>query len=105
MAIVDGNLWEYNLVQVVVVDVTDDYVLMQTPLPPEYYPVVSELWMPRHALAQRLPCVDLGQGWLYDWHERPAAESGAWYVGAVQAALARDPLFGPPLATAMGANS
>ncbi|MCB8932193.1 MAG: hypothetical protein M9921_15245 [Fimbriimonadaceae bacterium] len=94
MAQLEGNLWEYNLVKVLVVDVTDDYVLMQTPLPPEYYPVVRELWMPRHGLPKRLPDVDLGTDYLYDWHERPANEAGEWYVGVVQASLANDPLFG-----------
>jgi hypothetical protein len=83
-----GNLWEYNLCRVVVVDVSDDYRLMQPPMPSDFYPVLREIWMPRYLLAERLPDQPLVRGYLYDWHEIPNADSGLWYVGVVQADLA-----------------
>lgn len=90
MAILAGNLWEYNLIRVVVVDVSDDYRLMQPPMPSDFYPVLAETWLPRHGLTSHLPTADLVGGYLYDWHERPGNQNGAWYVGVVSADLARD---------------
>jgi hypothetical protein len=90
MAELCGNLWEWNLTKVVVVDVSDDYRLMLTPMPGEFYPVVTELWLPRHNLAKALQSRELVQGYLYDWHETPPGEGGNWYVGVVQESLARE---------------
>ena len=71
MANLDGNLWEWNLARIVVVDVTDDYRLMLGPMPSEFYPVLRELWVPRHQLSNALQSDDLVNGYLYDWHETP----------------------------------
>ena len=49
-----GNLWEYNFCRVIVVDVSDDYRLMQPPMPSDYYPVLSEIWLPRYGLSTSL---------------------------------------------------
>lgn len=84
----DGNLWEWNLARIVVVDVTDDYRLMLGPMPSEFYPVLRELWVPRHKLSEALQSDDLVKGYYYDWHETPSDEKGSWYVGVVHAALA-----------------
>ena len=81
---ITGNLWEYNLAKVIVVDVSDDYKLMQPPMPSDYYPVLTELWLPRHNLQNNLPDASLVDGYLYDWHETPTGERGNWYVGVVQ---------------------
>jgi len=85
---IDGNLWEYNLTRVVIVDVSDDYRLMQPPMPSDFYPVLREVWLPRHHLAQTLHQEALVNGYLYDWHESPDGEGGMWYVGVVQQELA-----------------
>jgi hypothetical protein len=90
---IQGNLWEYNMAKIVVVDVTDDYRLMQPPLPSEYYPVLKEVWLPRHRLSQRLAHSELVTGYLYDWHESPPSEAGEWYVGVVDAELLNEPMF------------
>ena len=84
MAVICGNLWEFNLTKVVVVDVSDDYELMQPPLPTSCYPVIAELWLPRHGLLDRFPLEPLVDGFLYDWHQRPDAESADWVVGVVR---------------------
>jgi hypothetical protein len=89
-----GNLWEYNLCRVVVIDVSDDYRLMQPPMPSDFYPVLREVWMPRYHLAEKLPEEALVNGYLYDWHESPDGEGGMWYVGVVQAELANRLLSG-----------
>jgi hypothetical protein len=83
-----GNLWEFNLAKVVIVDVTDDYKLMQPPMPSDFYPVLLETWLPRHKLGNCLPAANLVQGYLYDWHETPAESSQPWYVGVVLEDLA-----------------
>lgn len=88
MAELIGNLWEHNLARVVFVDVSDDYRLMQPPLPNEFYPVLKEAWMPRHRLSQKLSASEQVQGFLYDWHEAPLDEGGLWYVGVVDQQLA-----------------
>ncbi len=88
MARLAGNLWDYNLTRVVVVDVSDDYRLMQPPMPSDFYPVLCETWMPRHNLSLKLPYEDLVTGYLYDWHETPEGENGKWFVGVVREELA-----------------
>lgn len=86
---IQGELWRYNLCRVVVIDVSDDYRLMQSPMPSDFYPVLRETWMPRHHLAESLPEQSLVNGYLYDWHESPPdGELGMWYVGVVEKALA-----------------
>lgn len=78
--------------RVVVVDVTDDYTLMQPPMPSSYYPVLQEIWLPRHNIGRSLAQVDLISGYLYDWHEMPMTDEGSWYVGVVSSALAAPPI-------------
>ena len=95
MATLDGNLWEANFVKVVVLDVTDDYRVMQPPLPNDCYPVVAQLWIPKHKLVRRLPELELVEGYLYDWHQSPLQESGDWYVGVVHSDLLSDPTIAP----------
>ena len=90
MAEMCGNLWEYNLARVVIVDVTDDYRLMQPPLPSDFYPVLRETYMPKYKLIDRLPAADLVNGYLYDWHESPENEHDVWYVGVVLEELANE---------------
>jgi len=91
MAQLAGCLWKLNLVKIIVVDVTDDYTLMQPPMPSDFYPVISEVWLPRYKLDSVLPKTDLVSGYLYDWHETPLKEDGNWYVGVVNEALALPP--------------
>lgn len=83
MAEIESNLWAYNLAKVVVVDVTDDYRLMQDPLPSICYPVIAEVWLPRYKLIDHLPDRPLVDGYLYDWHETPKDDAGEWVVGVV----------------------
>jgi hypothetical protein len=83
MARIAGNLWEYNLSRIVVVDVTDDYRLAQPPLPSDLYPVIRELRVPTYSLPRSLARMSLADGYLYDWHERPLSDGGDWYVGVV----------------------
>lgn len=85
MANLDGNLWEFNMARVVIVDVTDDYRLMQPPLPSSFYPVLEEIWLPLHNLERNLARKSLLTGYLYDWHEGPGEDTEAWYVGVVDA--------------------
>lgn len=89
MANLDGNLWEHNLTLVRVVDVSDDYRLMQPPLPSECYPVIGETWLPTFGLSRRLPEARLVEGFLYDWHE-PATPGDPWVVGVVAQELAME---------------
>lgn len=89
MAELIGNLWEFNLAKVVIVDVTDDYKLMQPPMPSDFYPVLMETWLPRHKLGRALPGWNLVQGYLYDWHETPTNDDQPWYVGMVMEELAK----------------
>lgn len=93
MATIEGNLWEHNLVRVVIVDVTDDYRLMQPPMPSEFYPVLEEMWLPSYRISERLPVDNLLSGYLYDWHEMPLGRHGNWYVGMVKAELTQEPAF------------
>ncbi|HEY3779801.1 MAG TPA: hypothetical protein VGL56_01865 [Fimbriimonadaceae bacterium] len=99
MAELHGRLWEFNLARVVIVDVTDDYRLMQPPMPSDFYPVIGELWLPTYNLAARLASSDLVGGYLYDWHERPENERGFWYVGVVQEEVMAEPHFTIPMAS------
>ncbi|MGV3617630.1 MAG: hypothetical protein ACO1SV_20080 [Fimbriimonas sp.] len=89
MAEIFGNLWEHNLCRVVIVDVSDDYRLMQPPMPSDYYPVLREVWLPRYLLSQKLSSGSLVNGYLYDWHETAEAREGCWYVGVVSEDLAQ----------------
>lgn len=93
MATVAGNLWEWNLTRVVVVDVTEDYRMMLTPMPGEFYPILEELWLPMHNLEGFLQQDHLIDGYLYDWHESPAHLNGNWYVGVVKQDLTTDAHF------------
>lgn len=88
MAELAGNLWEFNFAKVIIIDVSDDYRLMQPPLPSECYPVVKEVLLPRHNLSARLPQEGLVPGFLYDWHQTPPNDAGEWYVGVVDEQLA-----------------
>jgi hypothetical protein len=88
MAELAGKLWQYNLAKVVIVDVSDDYLLMQPPLPSDFYPILREVYMPKYNLINRLPAAKLVNGYLYDWHETPQIEDDVWYVGVVQEKLA-----------------
>ncbi len=90
MAEICGNLWEYNLAKIVVVDVTDDYRLMRPPLPSECYPVLKEFWVPTYQVTDMLTVSGLVDGYLYDWHESPEDVLGAWYVGVVNGGLIQD---------------
>lgn len=83
MAVIDGNLWEYNLARVVIVDVTDDYRVMRPPLPSDCYPVLAEVMVPRAMLSGKISHLNLVDGYLYDWHETPKGDSGVWYVAVV----------------------
>lgn len=89
MANLSGNLWEFNLAKIIVVDVSDDYRLMQPPMPSDFYPVLEEIWLPAHNLAGSLPKRSLVTGYLYDWHESPDHQHGFWYVGVVKENLTR----------------
>lgn len=88
MADIHGDLWRYNLTRVVVVDVSDDYRLMQPPMPSDFYPVLKEAWMPLHKLDRNLASDQLVKGYLYDWHEITDGEETSWYVGVVAEELA-----------------
>lgn len=88
MARLDGNLFEHNFVRVYVLDVSDDYELMQDPLPSCCYPVIAERWIPRWKLPAGLPDETLVPGYLYDWHEAAPANNEPWLVGVVRTELA-----------------
>src|SRR5437588_291864 len=83
MATIGQDLWQYNLAKVIVVDVSDDYRLLQPPMPSDFYPVLTETWLPRHNLSNWLAQESLVNGYLYDWHESPGPEEEPWYVGVV----------------------
>lgn len=87
MATLDGNLWEHNLTLVRVVDVSDDYRLLQPSMPSDCYPVIEEAWLPTFDLSRRLPDRKLVEGFLYDWHEKGSGDE-AWVVGVVASDLA-----------------
>lgn len=96
MARLDGNLWELNMARIIVVDVTDDYRLLQPPMPSDCYPILRETLLPRYRLMRHLLHADLVSGYLYDWHESPDQDNGNWYVGVVREDLAGDPAFRDP---------
>ncbi len=77
------------MAKVVVVDVTDDYRFCQPTLPKDYYPVLAEMWVPRYRLSDDLCSLDFVSGYLYDWHESPEDDVGAWYVGVVDGTMVR----------------
>lgn len=87
MATIDGDLFSANFAQVRIVDVSDDYLWLQPPLPSHFYPVLDERWVTRHRLADRLPSDPLVDGYLYDWHESPDDEGGLWYVGVARSEM------------------
>jgi len=99
MATVEGNLWMHNLTLVRVVDVSDDYRLMQPAMPRDFYPVIQETWLPTFRLANRLSSARLFAGYLYDWHEQG---EGMWTVGVVAEGLA---LGDPNLDEVLGVES
>lgn len=88
MAMLDGNLWDFNMAKVLVVDVSDDYRLLQPPLPTECYPVLAEMWMPLLSLNSDIAGLPLVEGYLYDWHQEPQ-DQGTWVVGVVDQAILR----------------
>ncbi|MBS1717382.1 MAG: hypothetical protein JSS72_06595 [Armatimonadetes bacterium] len=65
-------------------DVTDDYRFMQPPMPSDFYPIIQEIWVPKHKLETALTDESLIAGYLYDWHESPKDENGFYYVGVVE---------------------
>lgn len=81
----DGSLTPFNIARVVVLDVTEDYVSLRNPLPPLCYPVVTEMWLPRINMPEKLAADRLLEGYLYDWHVTPDTLEGIWYVGVVDA--------------------
>ena len=83
MATLAGELWAYNLAKVVVVDVSDDYRLMQGPLPTDFYPVLAEQWVPAYQMGKALSERDYLADYLYDWHETPTTDGEPWFVGLV----------------------
>lgn len=87
MAVIEGNLWDYNMAKVVVVDVSDDYRLMVPPLPTECYPILREVWVPQYLIQTRVADVKFVDGYLYDWHQRPPSDDGIWYVGVVDSSI------------------
>ena len=88
MAELAAPLWKYNFRRVVVVDVSDDYRLMQSPMPTSCYPVLEETLLPVHGLYRHLGEAELVDGFLYDWHENPKNGSGPLYVGVGSQTLA-----------------
>ncbi|MBX3097189.1 MAG: hypothetical protein KF812_10025 [Fimbriimonadaceae bacterium] len=87
---IDGNLWEYNLVRLVVLDVSDDYRLPHGPLPMDCYPVLTERWVLATQIDHTLADPKLVDGYLYDWHESPEIPSGTWYVGMVDRGMIQE---------------
>jgi hypothetical protein len=93
MAELAGELWPLNWTRVTVVDVSDDYRLMQPAMPSECYPVLAETWLPTYGLAEHLADRFEVPGYRYDWHEcgrdTEIPDTAAWVVGVVQEELAR----------------
>lgn len=87
MATILGDLWSANFAWVRVVDVSDDYRLMQSPLPSYLYPVLDERWLPVTSIAE-LPDGLSFDGYLYDWHETPSGPGEPWVVAVVDRTLA-----------------
>ncbi|MCC6403658.1 MAG: hypothetical protein IT207_06570 [Fimbriimonadaceae bacterium] len=92
MAMMSSELYQLNIAKIVVIDVTDDYrLLMDPPLPNDWYPVLKELCVPAYDLERWLHEGTLVEGYLYDWHSGPSDEDGPYYVGVVDQGLAREP--------------
>ncbi|MCH8273874.1 MAG: hypothetical protein IH851_03710 [Armatimonadetes bacterium] len=89
MACLDGDLWRFNVVKITIVDVTEDYRTMQDPLPAILYPILKEVWLPKHRLQERLLAEPLLSGYQYDRHEGQSdpPEEEHWYVGVVSKRL------------------
>jgi hypothetical protein len=85
MATLDGELWRFNFVNVVLVDVSDDYRYLLDPLPSECYPVITQKLVPTVLVNQSLPAAVAEEGFLYDWHETSPDHCEPWYVGMVRA--------------------
>lgn len=88
MAEIDGDLWKYNFARVIVLDVSDDYRLMQDPLPACCYPVLAEMLWPSYALQGNIHDQRLVEGYLYDWHASDS-ETNSTYIGVVSQELAK----------------
>ncbi|MCX7799255.1 MAG: hypothetical protein N2109_02820 [Fimbriimonadales bacterium] len=97
MAVIEGELWRFNFAKVKVVDVSDDYRLMQPPLPSDCYPVLMETWVPVHKLDELLCGREWVQGYLYDWHEPTEGDEAGWVVGVVQRGLVEELPAASPL--------
>ncbi len=89
MAEICGNLWEFNLAKVKVIDVTTDYENLSPPLPTCFYPVIEEKWMAKYRLPNDFSGQTWVEGFLYDWHESPLDESGEWVIGVVDAGFVK----------------
>lgn len=85
MAEIDGELWRHNLTKLVVIDVSDDYLLMQPALPNDFYPVVTEVWVPNCNLKASITQIGESEGYLYDWHEISEDIMNEVTVGVVRA--------------------
>ncbi|MBL8087785.1 MAG: hypothetical protein JNM85_06910 [Chthonomonas sp.] len=90
----DAELWRFNLTKVVIIDVTDDYAVMQPPLPNKCYPVLRETYLPVYQLNKTVHRDDLVEGFMYDWHQRPTEEETEWVVGVVRGEFVREMLGG-----------
>lgn len=91
MAMMSDELYQLNIAKIVVIDVTDDYrLLMDPPLPNDWYPVLKELCVPAYDLERWLQEGTLVEGYLYDWHTGPVDDDGPYYVGVVDQGLARE---------------
>lgn len=84
MADIVGELWRHNLTKIIVVDVSEDYELMQPPLPSECYPVLRETYLPSYKLSRKLPEQTLVEGFLYDWHDMVPNHDEPCFVGVVR---------------------
>jgi hypothetical protein len=90
MASLDGELWRFNFVNLVMVDVSDDYRYLLEPLPSECYPVIKQQLVPAVVANRHLPASIEADGFLYDWHEPSSDAFDDWYVGMVRADLTVD---------------
>lgn len=85
-----GDLWKYNLAKVVVVDVTDDYKLMQEPLPAQCYPILSQTYVPIIRMQDDIQVLELVDGFLYDWHLKPETADEPWVIAVVNRSFAQE---------------
>ncbi|MDX2064288.1 MAG: hypothetical protein SFX74_00955 [Fimbriimonadaceae bacterium] len=88
MASLLGDLWQHNLIQVIVVDVTQDYQADTAAnidlLPAAYYPELYRTVIPAYRLNRTIEAEFSDETFAYDWHELPIDPYGPWYVGVVQ---------------------